>query len=340
MEIYMAVLSGKTTSGEPGFEKYVTKNPRFKEIDYEIEAKMEAPLLVKKGSSYEESIILKAGTQFKITEAKPTLIGKIQYATVKVNSKVGFIAINKIRKPTKGNGTSYEDEVVDILNSNFLEIGRPIDIKVGSKTFKNLMYAVKVDTNIKRAGGASSDPKADIIICEDIKNPFKGTPIYISHKKEGGPEAFQQYGGLTEKAGVDIYNHPEVQKFLRKASEYVVKDQLSSPLMMSIKDKALMNMSIYGPDYGGKFSLQHTQLIGQGKPILTKKSDKLYELTFSSHMSVSGDLSHFGGGYLPVFGATFRAGRGYEIDGKRVNGIRVGIYPQKLIAGRGGLITL
>lgn len=336
----MAVLSGKTTSGENAFEKYVTKNPRFKEIDYAVEDKMEASLLVKKGSGYAEVAMLKAGTTFNITAANPTLIGKIQYAQVKVGQKAGFIAISKIRKPTKGNGTAYEDEVVDMLNSYFLDIGRPISIKVGSKQFDNLMYAVKVDTNIKRAGGVSSDPKADIIICEDIKNPFKGTPIYISHKKEGGPEAFQQYGGLTEKAGIDIYKHPEVQKFLRKAADYVVKDKLSAPLMMSINDKALMNMSIYGPDYTGKFSLQHTQLIGQGKPILTQRSDKLYELNFSSHMSVSGDLSHFTGGYLPVFGATFRAGRGYEIDGKRINGIRVGIYPQKLIASRGGLITL
>jgi hypothetical protein len=110
--------------------------------------------------------------------------------------------------------------------------------------------------------------------------------------------------------------------------------------MLAIKDVRLKNMSIYGPDYGKVFSLQHTQLIGQGKPLLKKKSEKVYELDFSSHMSVSGDLSHFGGGYNPVFGATFRAGRGYTIDNKRIDGVRVGIYPEKLIAGRGGLITL
>ena len=336
----MATLSGKTTSGEPAFEKYVTKNPRFNEIEYEIEAKMTAAFLVKKGTQYTEAEELKAGTKFHITKKDAVKIGKMEYAEVKYKNKTGFIAIGKIRKPTKGNGTAYEDEVVDELNRIFLEIGRPIDIRVGNKTFKNLCYAVKVDTNLKRKGGVSSDPKADIIVCEDIKDPFKGTPIYISHKKEGGPEAFQQYGGLTEAAGIDIYNHKEVQKFLRKAAEFVEDGKLTAPLMMDIKDDKLKNMSIYGPEYGQAFSLQHTQLIGQGKPILKKKSEKLYELDFSSHMSVSGDLSHFKGGYNPVFGATFRAGRGYSIDGKRVDGIRVGIYPEKLIAGRGGLIKL
>ncbi len=100
-------------------------------------------------------------------------------------------------------------------------------------------------------------------------------------------------------------------------------------------------MSIYGPDYGLDYSLQHTQLIGQGKPILKKISGgKYYELDFTSHMSLSGDLSHFTGGYLPVFGATFRAGRGFDYDGKRYNGARVAIYPHKLMATRGGLIIL
>jgi hypothetical protein len=336
----MATLSGKTTSGELAFDKYVTKNPRFNEIEYEIEAKMTASFLQKKGAQYVEVSELKAGTTFKIVKKDVVKIGKMDHAEVKYKSKIGYIAIGKIRKPTKGNGTAYEDEVVDELNRIFLEIGRPIDIKVGNKYFKNLCYAIKVDSNIKRAGGVSSDPKADIIICEDIKNPFKGTPIYISHKKEGGPEAFQQYGGLTEAAGVDIYNHKEVQSFLRKTVNYVEDGKLTSPLMMSIKDIKLKNMSIYGPEYGGPFSLQHTQLIGQGKPILKKKSEKQYELDFSSHMSVSGDLSHFSGGYNPVFGATFRAGRGYTIDNQRVDGVRVGIYPEKLIAGRGGLIKL
>jgi hypothetical protein len=57
-------------------------------------------------------------------------------------------------------------------------------------------------------------------------------------------------------------------------------------------------------------------------------------------MSLSGDLSHFVGGYLPVFGATFRAGRGFDYKGKRYNGARVAIYPQKLMSTRSQLKTL
>jgi hypothetical protein len=100
-------------------------------------------------------------------------------------------------------------------------------------------------------------------------------------------------------------------------------------------------MSIIGPEYGSTDGLEHVTLIGQGLPNLTlTKKDNLYELDFTSHMSLSGNLSHFDGGYTPVFGATFREGRGFTLDGKRYNGARVGIYPRKLIETRTGVVKL
>jgi hypothetical protein len=340
----MAVLSSKTTSGEESFTKYVEKNPRYGEIEFEVEEKMTAGLITKAGSQYKVVKELKAGETFKITSNAVQMVGNIRCAAVKYKSMTGFIPLNRIRKPTKGNGTQYEDDVVDELNRIFLEIGRPIDIKVKDKTFKNLCFAVKVDTAMKRSFGAKADPKADIIICENKSQPFKGTPIYISHKKEGGPEAFQQYGGLSEKAGKAIQDHPEVQEFLSKVSGYIENDKLSAPIMMAVKDDKLINMSIFGPDYPNAFSLQHCQVIAQGNPTLTKINENTYKLNFISKgtaaMHFSADLSHFTGGFQAVFGATFRAGRGFDYDGKRYNGARVAIYPRQLMATRTGLITL
>jgi hypothetical protein len=241
----------------------------------------------------------------------------------------------------KGGGTQYEDMVVDALNRDIINMGGEITIVVGGKQYKGMTRAIKVTTDIKRAGGASSDPKADIIICRDEKSPLGPDNIYISHKKAGGPEAFQQYGGLTESAGRKIYNHAEVQEFLRVTAKYVGPGGLTSPIMKPVKDRSLILMSIYGPEaISRKFSLQHTQLIGQGDPILRPRAGGVFMLDFSSHMSVSGDLSHFIGGYEPVFGATFRNGRGFTVDGKRLTGVRVGIYPKQLVANRKGLIIL
>lgn len=339
----MADLSQKATDGRISFVKYVTENKRFAEIDFEIEKDRKTPIFTKSGRNLVASKKeYGAGTKIKITDTKMHEINGMKLAAVKIGSVAGFIPIKAIRKPTGGNGTQYEDEVVDAINNFILENGAPIDIKLrgDSKTYKGILYAIKVDSAIKAKAGVRGDPKADIILCKDKANPTAAGSIYISHKKEGGPEAFQQYGGISLQAGEAIYNHKLTQKFLAKVADNIGKgNQLPAPVMAHFKDDNLANMSIYGPDYGKAFSLQHTQLIGQGQPKLTKVSGgKYYELDFTSHMSLSGDLSHFTGGYLPVFGATFRAGRGFDYKGTRYNGARVAIYPYKLMATRGGLV--
>lgn len=338
----MANLAQKATDGRLSFQKYVTDNKRYAEVEFELEKDSDTPLFTKKGTGLQASTkTYKAGTKFNIVNSKLVELAGLRLAEVKVGTTKGYFPINKIRKPTGGNGTQYEDEVVDAINNYILENGGKIDIKLKGDTtiYKDICYAIKVDTTIKRQGNVRGDPKADIILCKDKKNPLDSGGIYVSHKKEGGPEAFQQYGGLSEQAGEAIYNHKLVQKFLSKVADVLGgSDQLPSPVMATFTDDHLANMSIYGPGYGSDFSLQHTQLIGQGKPVMNDKG-RFVELNFSSHMSLSGDLSHFNGGYLPVLGATFRAGRGFDYKGKRYNGARVAIYPYKLMATRSGLIT-
>ena len=340
----MADLASKTTDGRLSFIKYVTDNKRYAEIEFEIEKGKSSFLYVKSGSSLKSSTKeFKAGTKFKIVDTKSHDIAGIKYALCKIGSTTGLIPINRIRKPTGGNGTQYEDEVVDLINKVILKNG-PIDIKLkgDSVLYKSIAYAVKVDSNIKRSAGVKGDPKADIILCKDIKKPLDKGSIYVSHKKEGGPEAFQQYGGISEQSGAAIYSHPLVQKFLKLTADFIGDaQQLPAPVMGTFKNDNLACMSIFGPDYGKPFSIDHTQLIGQGKPELTPKNGgKYFELDFTSHMSLSGDLRHFGGGYAPVFGGTFRAGRSFVFKGKRYNGARLGIYPIKLIQSRAGLLTL
>lgn len=339
----MADLGSKATDGRLSFKKYVTDNKRFSEIEYEIEKGRDAVLYTKTGNSFSVSnTVFKAGTKLKIVDSDYVEFNKIKLAKVKIGTKTGYIPINTIRKPTGGNGTQYEDEVVDAFNAYILDAGGKIDIhlKGDDKVYRDISYAVKVDSNLKRQGGVRGDPKADIILCKDKTRPLADGSIYVSHKKEGGPEAFQQYGGVSDLAGPEIYNHPVVQKFLEALAKIIGSgDKLPHPVIGPIEDKKLMCLSIFGPEYGKKFSLQHVQLIGQGRPKFDDKG-KYIEVDFTSHMSLSGDLHSFIGDYLPVMGATFRAGRGFEYKGKRYNGARVAIYPKKLMATRSGLVTL
>jgi len=241
--------------------------------------------------------------------------------------------------------TQYEKQVVNYINNYIKKNKAPINIVLDGVTYKMIAGAIQVDSAIKRAGGVTSDPKADIILYVDKKKLFDSkNNIYISHKKAGGPEVFQQYGGITEKAGNEIYNHKEVQDFLMNTAKFVDdKKGLIKPLMRKVKDKTLICKSIFGPDYtknGKNFGLQHVNLIGQGMPTLTPtKKLNTYKLSFN-HMSLSGDLSKFTQRYTPVFGATFRRKRGFKYKNVQYTGVRVGIYPKALVDTRTNLTEI
>lgn len=338
----MASLAGRSTSGEPSWDKYVKNNKKWKELVLETEN--DCNLYKKDGTKLQPISELKKGTKISLESNIYSSFANKKIVSVIINKKKGFLEIKDIRKPTSFKPTNYEVEVVNAINNIIKQNnGIPIDIKLkgGNKIYKGISGAVQVDVNIKREGGSKSDPKADIILYVDRRNLFTSKNIYISHKKEGGPEAFQQYGGLTEAAGLKIYNHSEVKKFLKQVVSYIKDDRLENPLYKDIKSSELKNMSIFGPEYQSTNGLDHVTLIGQGMPKMTlTKKENLYELDFTSHMSLSGNLSHFGEGYTPVFGATFREGRGFTLEGKRYNGARVGIYPRKLIETRTGVVKL
>mgnify|MGYP001765158640 CR=1 FL=1 len=336
----MAVLSSKTTDGSDAFVKYVTKNPRALEIDFKIENGQTGVLFEQNNNVLKEIRQLISGTPIKIISREDINIKGVRYAQVSHNSTKGLVALSKIRKPTGGNGTAYESEVVDAFTKMFKSFGRPITIEIGNSKYSDISYALKVERDIKLLGGASRDPKADIILCREQNKPLAPGSIFISHKKAGGPEAFQQYSGVSDKASPEIYSHPEVQYFLRSLLNVIENDKLKQPVMMVIKDPKLINMAIYGPQYGKAFGIEHCQLIGQGLPRLTEFREDYYKLSFSSHMALSGDVSSFTADYTPVIGATYRAGRGFNIDGKYISGARVMIVPKKLMLGRSSLMIL
>lgn len=242
----------------------------------------------------------------------------------------------------------YEVQVVNAVNEFIKDHKGVVNIHLeGLGVYSDVagvIGAKQVDSTIKSTAGVKADPKADIIIYHKSRNYLDKTNIFISHKKDGGPEAFQQYGGITETAGNNIYQHREVQEFLKQLIPYIGEEGLVQPVMKPITDDVLKNLSIFGPNYTSSnkvFGLQNVQLIGQGVPTFKPYAKKPNTFTMQfPHMAMNGDISYFKGGYEPVFGATFREGRGFNLQGIRYTGVRVGIYPKALIANRKRLITL
>lgn len=328
----MATLSGKTTAGGSAWDKYIAKNPKWKELELHIENKMEAVLLDMKG----EKILakLKEKETIKLSSKDLKEIKGSKFAQVKYKARKGLVAISKIRKPTSTDVLKEEaialDDLDKIIKGIVAQVG-PFDLIIKGDPKK------KVYTNIQGTRNTTEkflgrEAKSDFNITND-----KGDAIFISHKKAGGAKAFQQYGGVSKQAGTDIMNHPEVIDFLRGCAQEIENDKLKQPTYSYVTDEKLINLSVFGSEYGKKFGIDNVTIIGQGSAIITpvKGKEKLFQLDFSDHLVHNGDAQEFmKGEYTAILGATFRAGRGFDVDGQRFKGARVGIYPKDMIIKR------
>ena len=336
----MAVLSSKTTGGMLSWDKYVKNNSKWSDLILKIENNETAVFL--KNDKKNTHRMLSESTEMKLVSKISILISGKSFANVKINGLTGFVPLNKIRKPTKTNVMEAEESALsdlDKLIKNLIKQIGPIEICTPIGDFVNVAGVRNVSEKV-----LGREAKADFIIVSDRKKDL----IYISHKKLGGPEAYQQYGGVSEKSGTSnnpklIYSDPEVINFMRKTTSYIENNKLTNPLYSYVINETLINRSIFGPNYGSSYGIDNVHMIAQGNPILIphKTRENCFNLEWSSHFSYNGDLSHFKSrGYKAAFAATFRAGRGFFVDGKRYNGARLGIYPVALVIGRTGAVEV
>lgn len=336
-------LSQKSTNGEIFFVTNVTNNKRLKDHIFILDKP--TSVYITKGSSLSVTKkIYAAKTKLVIVDRKlhDDNILKIPLAKCKIGSLLCFIPIKYIQKPIPKDGTRHEELVINAINNFILNVGAAINIKLkgDSHVYRDIVYAVKVNLALSAKHGYSSVylPKADIILCKDNKNPVDVDSIYLSHKKDGSADATQQYGGVSIESGDNIYSNKNVKSFLKRAAMLLddVHDRLRCNIIGKYNDDKLSNLSIFGNEYGRKFSLQHVQAICQGHPVFKKiAGDNCYELSFTTDISLSGDLDHFKGKYLPVLCARYSAGRSFTYNGVVYKNVRVGIFPYEKV-GRSG----
>jgi len=317
------------------WKKNIDDNERFREVKFEIRPGKATVLFTKSGNA------LKPGpktyrdkTKLLIINPKMMMFGDKAMAEVKIVGQKGLLPVTAIKTPTIGNGTQYEDEVVDLINEVITQAGAlNIKLKGSPIVYTDILYAVKVDSRIKQSVGLKSDPKCDIILCKDKKKPLASGSIYISHKKAGGADAFQQYSGISDAAGLEISRNRTVKKFVSLVAENLEEsNRLAAPIIGYFKDAKLANMAIFGNNFGQAHSLEHVHCIGQGRAKLTPSADKkTFTLDFSDHISLSGDLRMFSGPYEAVLGATYRDDRSFTHNGIVYKKTRLGIYPLKKV---------
>ena len=220
--------------------------------------------------------------------------------------------------------------VITDLNAQLKKLKQPIDVKVGTKTFKNIYGANKI----------AGTPKADIALVTFNKTSGKFENVcFISHKMGTSAKDFQQYSGITTKAdgskSGSISNDPVVLKFLDDLTvvhkDIILKKQRYHRI---IKSEGLIGKSVFGPLYGSKtYGEDNIHVIGQGNASFVKNGAS-YKLTFSAGAEYNGNVSHFKtGGYTAIIAGRYTSGRNFEAKRKTWPGVRVLIMPLVVIGG-------
>jgi hypothetical protein len=340
--------------------KYVSNNPNSGNIKYTIENGIANEPVYKDITLKQAIVSLNQGQEVNIISKQFAQVGRSKYAYIRINGKTGYVRINAIRKPTGKGGADAEQRTLDATIATLQKlqeisgIGRGnnvgIDLLIpGIGMFTGITSIEKVPNRIH-----GREAKSDFA----FKNALGKKILFISHKDGTGPDAFGQYGGVSESSSgniqdaAKIYNNSEVQSYLSRLYQlyddavnkgrlipnnpFNSNGKLTKAVYKLVSSSGLVNMSVYGPDYGGSYGPDNVHLIGQGQfifnPLVNSDGDIYYRLSFSGPMELNGQTGPFlnnNSGYRATLITTYRDGRPTQTPSGTVPQTRTGIYPRR-----------
>jgi len=341
------------------WDKYVKDNPKSRSIDYEIENNISNVAIYKDKTLTEVVATVSTGDTVKITSNTFIQIKRSKYTNVQFGGKSGVLRITAIRKPTGKGGADAEQRTLDLTKDMLNKLAEIAGIGGGNRAGIDLVIpgiGMKLGiTSVEKVPNRihGREAKSDFV----LKNAFNKNVLFISHKDGSGPQAFGQYGGISTVAGniqdaAMIYNHPEVQQYVTrlhqlysdatggnpqiKNNPFNSSGKLMKAVFSYIMDARLVNMSVYGPDFGNQFGPDNVHLIGQGNfvfnPLVNNEGDLYFRLSFSGHQALNGDVKDFmnnSSGYRATLITTFRTGRPTQTPNGPVPETRTAIYPRR-----------
>ena len=221
--------------------------------------------------------------------------------------------------------TQIEFDVLKEINSKISEFGllKPVTLVIKSQRFEDIIGFIPGEFGAK----------ADFIGINS-----KGEKvIFISHKAGRNAKDFQQYSGITSKAGNSIYNHKEVQFFREAIASKETEDFYKTTFYREITDTELKKRAVFGKNFGGGPKNENNiHFFCQGRPIITKRSNGVLVLSFNTRMASRDQIGQLDrSGYTPVLAA--RRGEMYrsvEYQGEKVTGVRGGVFAKGYIDNR------
>lgn len=208
----------------------------------------------------------------------------------------------------------YEVEVMTTINKRIEELGNGagIKLKVGDGRYHE---------KIVGCVGAKGNKHADLVLV-DIKGNEK---IFVSYKNGSTATSFQQYSGITKRAGKTIASHIEVKQWVKDIEDNWDAEQKESPkitLHRSISNDNLKKKAVWGHEVGAGGGYNNCNIFAQGKPKIDDSSTGRYKLEFTKVVN-KGNLTKLTGDYDPTLGA--RKGEAYRKVGSK-SGVRGGIF--------------
>ena len=177
--------------------------------------------------------------------------------------------------------------------------------------------------------------------------------FFISHKEGNSASAFQQYSGISSKAGDSIHNHEETKKFREIIASKKEQDFDNQSFSQDIVKRNLKVRAVLGPEWDGggtNSGINNCSHFMQGnvriKTINYKRSltDKaILNIEFSTHNIHSSSIGSLikSTNYEPTLGA--RRGedtRSVTFNGNEVRSVRGGIFSSAYIKGRRNNVDL
>ena len=197
----------------------------------------------------------------------------------------------------KGFGTRDENFVLDNLQEQIKSLLIQDDTDY---------ITIKINDDSQKVDGIKTTLKTPK---SDFNFTYKGKPVlFISHKAGKKASAYQQYGGITCRAGKNICQHEEVENFVNQIKErYSDGMPPGKSLWMKIKNPKLKNLSLFGPDYGKKYGEDNVNGLYQGNIKIVPGDNDTYKLE-AHHIIYNGDIPE--GEYEPVLYARYSGSRG------------------------------
>lgn len=285
------------------------------------------------------TLVSRSGSVSSLRVSPYTINIKPPKAAAKKKGRVNFGVLPDLKKKDPSYALVPPDDVneiylMDDFHKEFVKLYNehgPLTIVLGKYTFKNI---VGMNAN-------AGTPKSDISLVSVSASGKLKNVAFISYKKAGGASAFQQYGGLSKKAGDIIFEDKLVQKWrddvvslnksgFTKTGDNGLERDVYRPVPRTAAGKKLINLITYGPNYGRAFGEENCHVIAQGNISFKKlQTAGKYRLEFSDEVINNGDAPSSGGEYRHVFGARNGSGRNVEAtDGTKATGIRIGIFPR------------